>query len=169
MLSYDTRKDFILTHDSATDSLGVRDRLELEAVLEALDAVRVARGSDRDDQFVIWLVSVPMLSSSWAPRSGKALTRDIAPHRSLSLVARHLYLHQALGHIQIHRRAHEEMPSHTGDELSQRFDERPHLDGPDACGGEERGKGKVGLRRDESDVVCCWWEGLDQSDSLQRT
>jgi hypothetical protein len=24
------------------------------------------------------------------------------------------------------------MPSHTGDELSQRFDERPHLDGPDA-------------------------------------
>jgi hypothetical protein len=102
-------------------------------------------------------------------RSGRALTGDIAPHRSLSLVARHLYLHQALGHIQIHRRAHEEMPSYTGNELSQRFDQRPHLDGPDARGGEERSEGEVGLRRNESDVVCCWWEGLNQSDSLRRT
>jgi hypothetical protein len=102
-------------------------------------------------------------------RSGRALTGDITPHRSLSLVARHLYLHQAFGHIQVHRRAHEEMPPHAGDELSQGFDERPHLDGPDASRREEWGECKVGLRRDESDVVCCWREGLDQSDSLGKS
>jgi hypothetical protein len=86
------------------------------------------------------------LSSVQAPsalllRSHLRLTRDIA-----SLSISDLDFNQSLTHVQVNCRSHEVMASNTGDELAERLDERTRLDGTDACGREERGKGKVRLR-----------------------
>lgn len=42
-----------LTHDSPPDGLGIRDGLELEAVLKTGDAVVIAGRSDSDDELII--------------------------------------------------------------------------------------------------------------------
>lgn len=59
------------------------------------------------------------------------------------------------------------MAANTSDKLAQRLYQRARLDSPDASGRKERGEGKVGLGRDERDVVGLRWEGLNESDGLE--
>jgi hypothetical protein len=131
-------------------------------MFKALDSVVVRGTSDSDDQFVI----CPSAHELGDVYTCQRRTRHIGAAGSLSLVTGDFNLEESLAHVDVHSRTHEIVSSHSRNELSQRLDERSRLDGPDTCRGKERGEGKVGLRRDQCDIVRLGRESLQDSHSL---
>lgn len=69
---------FEVVHDAAADGLGVLDRLELEAVLEAGDAVRRVDRAARDDELVVGDVEVVLVLARDLEEAGREVDVDRA-------------------------------------------------------------------------------------------
>lgn len=148
-------------------------------MLKAFDTVIVGGRAASNDKLVVcipWVNDLPHAVPNRRASKAKQglvgkdskLTRDVASYGTVALVTRHFNLDQPFTHVQIDSGTHEVVAPNSGHQLSQRLNEGSGFNGTDTCGGQQWGECKVGLGRDERDVVLVGRQGLDQRDRLQE-
>lgn len=135
-----------LTQDLATDSLRIADALQLESVLETLDAVRVRLGADSNNEFVVGHVS---------------------QFESVLVFLRNLDLDELVGDVDVDGLSCKEVTSAAGDDTADRLDQRARLNGSNAGRREKRGEAEVVLGADDGDVEGVGGQVLKNADSLR--